>query len=438
MYSIPEKYFQRLHHPRPRFKKNIENVLGYMAFSIAEFDGEDESKFKEHLLEAIRSFPGNNSVSNKTLNNWRTEITSLFSMINFKNNTVSATELTKDLVNNTNLQEFFLKILCTFQYPGGFLKSHEILKITQASIQFHPLKWLANFFLFVNEEDCYITDVEFCHCVTNDLRVTSLHEDISDTVTRILHNRSINEKYDETGDTKRYALDILDYCVLAGLLFKDYKGKYFPQKQSLSFLNFFKNNAPSCELYKHKENLKEINELRFDWVNFVNIESINVLSNFKASQATNIEAFINTKQVGDQGEKLSLMHEKIWLIQNNREDLSKLVQHMPTQFAVGFDILSRELDATMKHIEVKTTLSQKEFTVHRVHLTPNEWAAAESHRDRYFIYRLQISERSVSLWIIQDPVGLYKNDKVKMVPRNGGDIFFNEFCYKEVELLSAN
>jgi hypothetical protein len=51
------------------------------------------------------------------------------------------------------------------------------------------------------------------------------------------------------------------------------------------------------------------------------------------------------------------------------------VQFIPTQFAMGFDIYSRELDATMRHIEVKTTVSQKDFTVNRVHLTPNEWAA---------------------------------------------------------------
>ena len=114
------------------------------------------------------------------------------------------------------------------------------------------------------------------------------------------------------------------------------------------------------------------------------------------------------------------------------------MQFIPTQFAMGFDIYSRELDATMRHIEVKTTVSQKDFTVNRVHLTPNEWAAAESHRNRYFIYRLQLSNESCSLWIIQDPVGLYKQDLIKMVPRNGADIFFDESCYKQVELLRTH
>lgn len=69
MYEVPEKFYQRLHHPRPRFKKNIENVLGYMAFSIAELDGESEAIFKEEILLAIREFPGNGGLENKTLQN---------------------------------------------------------------------------------------------------------------------------------------------------------------------------------------------------------------------------------------------------------------------------------------------------------------------------------------------------------------------------------
>ena len=54
MYEVPAKFYQRLHHPRPRFKKNIENVLGYMAFSIAELDGESEAIFKEKILSSRR------------------------------------------------------------------------------------------------------------------------------------------------------------------------------------------------------------------------------------------------------------------------------------------------------------------------------------------------------------------------------------------------
>jgi len=442
MYETSTKFYQRLHHPRPRFKSNIENVLGYMSFSIAELDGETESVFKEKILSAINDFPGNEGITLKTLNNWRTEITALFSMVNTKNNCNFATDLSKELANTTNLKEFFLRFISTFQYPGGFLKNNEIEKIIISDIHFHPLLWLANFSnsSAIREEDLYITDVEFCHCVLNDLRVTRDHEAISVTIRRILNNRKSEVNYDSSGDIKRYALDILDYCVLAGLMLKDYKGKFFFRDDAKEFLSYFKDHAPIFKCYQKSHTLQQLESLKSEWIEFVNDSSKLLLKSFeeKISKKSSIPSdglvFI-TKQIGDEGEALTLAHEKIWLSNNGRPDLAKLVSHMPTQFAVGYDVLSRELDATMRHIEVKTTVSQKAFTVNRVHLTPNEWAAAESHRDRYFVYRLQLSDESYTLWIIQDPVGLYKQDRIKMVPRNGADIYFNENCYTQVELL---
>lgn len=447
MYQIPPEFHYRLHHPRPRFKNNIENVLGYMAFSIAELDGKDEATFNANISQAIRNFSGNANLAEKTVQNWRTEISALFSMVQVSYGRVYATDLSKELADTSNLRKFFLRTVMTFQYPGGFLKSNQIKEINKAGILFNPFLWLTNFFMSgLNAEDSYITDVEFCHCVLNDLRVTSKHEDISTTIDRILKNRENNIDYDATGDIKRYALDLLDYCVLAGILLKDFKGKFFIKQDSIEFLTFFQENGhlfSSYCSYKDDKDLSDIDAIKPLWINFVNEISEKLLvmfedqvqSKLKNQSVDSIAVQVNTKEIGDQGEFLAVAHEKIWLNNNGRVDLGKLVQHMPTQFAVGYDILSRELDATMKHIEVKTTVSQKSFTVNRVHLTPNEWAAAESHRDRYFIYRLRLSEEEKSLWIIRDPVGLYKADRLQMSPRNGADLTFDETCYEEVDLL---
>ncbi len=438
MFQIPDIYFYRLHHPRPRFKNNIENILGYMAFSIAELDGLQEKEFIERLLEAIHNFRGNEKLVKKTINNWRTEISAIFSMILVENKCVLATDLTKKLADTMNLREFFLRILCTFQYPAGFLKNHEIKKIVEANILFHPLLWISKFFTSnIPIEEKYLTDVEFCHCVLNDLRVSRDHEDISITIKRIILNRANNVNYVNYGDIKRYALDLLDYCVLAGILIKDYNGKYFLKEDSLEFLKFFSANAYIFNEYTSNLSLSDIEQKKTNWIKYVNNNSSLLLAKFQDSIKEIDEESISfsTKDIGDRGEALIVAHEKIWLLNNDRSDLSRLVQLMPTKFSVGYDVLSRELDATMKHIEVKTTVSLKDFTVNRIHLTPNEWAAAESFRERYYIYRIQLSEKSLKLWIIQNPVGLYKNDMLKMVPRNGADLFFDETCYKEVTLL---
>jgi hypothetical protein len=136
------------------------------------------------------------------------------------------------------------------------------------------------------------------------------------------------------------------------------------------------------------------------------------------------------------GESLVHSHECQRIKAGGREDLIHLIKHIPTQFAAGYDIQSVELDEKKRYIEVKTTISSKPLHFNRIHLTTNEWVVAEGFRDKYFIYRLMINKYSRKLFIIQDPVGLYKNDKIQMVPRDGADVIFKEDSGEEEELLS--
>ena len=134
---------------------------------------------------------------------------------------------------------------------------------------------------------------------------------------------------------------------------------------------------------------------------------------------------IKTKDIGDMGESLVHSHECQRVKIGGREDLIHLIKRIPTQFAVGYDIQSVELDERKRYIEVKTTISSKPLHFNKVHLTPNEWNTANTMRDRYFVYRLMISKTEKKLFLIQDPVGLYKRDLIDMIPKDGADITFS-------------
>ena len=93
-----------------------------------------------------------------------------------------------------------------------------------------------------------------------------------------------------------------------------------------------------------------------------------------------------TKDIGDIGESLVHGHECMRIKIGGREDLIHLIKRIPTQFAVGYDISSVELDERKRYIEVKTTISAKPLHFNRLHMTKNEWNTANSTRDRYYVY----------------------------------------------------
>lgn len=80
-YKIPNEYYFRIHHVRPRFKGDIENVLIYIAEEISAIGEKPKSEFVDAINAAIYRYPGNAHRELKTINNWRTEISALFGFI---------------------------------------------------------------------------------------------------------------------------------------------------------------------------------------------------------------------------------------------------------------------------------------------------------------------------------------------------------------------
>jgi hypothetical protein len=360
------------------------------------------------------------------------------------------TSVSTDLANNSNLPKFFRNFIYSFQYPGGHLKSSGIIEILERGISFHPGRWLAG--LLLSKNDAYITRPEFCHCVLNDLRVTRDHESLGTTYRRILANRSANVEYDTHGDTVRYAGDILDYMVLGDLLETD-NGRFYRKNETADILLLLKNSNNIFDKYSETDHSNSaINALEPDWFRYVEktyddfskqVEALRPQSvtiapiSVPSIKSCNI-AGINTSETGGLGENLTLTHEKLRIKATGRNDLVRLIKRMPTHLAVGYDIKSIEaLTEELRAIEVKSSISKAPLSFNRIHLTTNEWRVAEDFGDKYFVYRLQIDDTGYRLFIIQNPVRKYKQDIIKMIPRDGADIIFDDSAGEYVELLCA-
>lgn len=462
-YKIPEEYYFRIHHVRPRFKGDIENVLIYVAEELVRVGEKPVDEFVQKVNEALYRYPGNAHRELKTINNWRTEISALFGFIEHTGETDKPGRRAIELAKNQDLVESFKVFLYNFQYPGAHIKPLNVLEQVEAGIKFKPAQYILQLLRYANKEGnaIGITKFEACHCIFNDLRVTRDHEGVEATWNRIIENRKKKVEYDQTGDVVRYAGDIIDYMEIANLL-KTYDSRtyYLNTLEEETIIKFCESTewfSEYDEMIKNQTgDIEAVKDCTKGWFSYVNRDiqdtdfSTDILA-FIASDKeeleelkkssydrellsreeaieervdTSLESF-STKDIGDIGESLVHGHECMRVKLGGREDLIHLIKRIPTQFAVGYDISSVELDETKRYIEVKTTISSKPLHFNRVHLTKNEWNTASSTHDRYYVYRLLLSKNERKLFLLQDPVGLYKNDKINMIPSDGADITFD-------------
>ena len=151
-YQIPDDLYFRIHHVRPRFKNDVENVLVYMATEISKMSAADKEEFADELNNAIYRYPGNSVKELKTINNWRTEISALFGFLEFDGNITKPGRRAIELAKKEDLVEFFKYYLYNFQYPGAHLKVQEISKQIEAGIHFKPAQYILSVLKYADRQ----------------------------------------------------------------------------------------------------------------------------------------------------------------------------------------------------------------------------------------------------------------------------------------------
>ena len=151
-YRIPNEFYHRIHFVRPRFKGNIENVLLYMANECCKIDDCSCADYNQRYTNAIRMFPGNIGMANKTIQNWRTEIPALFAFYEEDKdcNITRTTKMAEFLNEEQDLTQFFKFFLYSFQFPGGHLKAKDNIDIIYNNIRFKPAKTIIQVLLAGN------------------------------------------------------------------------------------------------------------------------------------------------------------------------------------------------------------------------------------------------------------------------------------------------
>ncbi|MEE3416174.1 MAG: DUF3883 domain-containing protein [Prevotella sp.] len=484
-YRVPDEFWYRIHFVRPRFKSNIENVLLYMASECCKIPKCSCEEYNKRYLRAIRMFPGNADMADKTLQNWRTEIPALFSFyIEDKSKNITETSrMAKFLYENQDLTQFLRLFLLSFQFPGGHLKPQDLEDIIYNNIRFKPARTIIEVLMTGNEilseqnsqKEMSVSAEEATFTIFNDIRVTSGRKNSKSIAQTILDNRKNHLKYynpadiqskslkgtsRKKGDVTRYACDILDYMELANLLEK-HNGYYYLKGNELSALKVFVNDKTWFDGYERfygKKDLKasmlsQVEPLWFEYVNdsmrpdlfrtdvrslFNKDESIDIIFDDRIKSVISSDDS-TTKDIGNLGEAIICSHEKMRLKINGYEDFVKLVQVVDgPSYHPGFDIDSYEADGTEDHryIEVKTTISKRQIKMFGFHMSPNEWRVANTIKEHYCVYRLMLSEDSKTLFVLRNPVHLYKTDKIEAEPRDGMEITFDGNTFEQTKILA--
>lgn len=484
-YRVPDACWHRIHFVRPRFKSNIENVLLYMANECCRIPDCASEEYTKRYLNAIRMFPGNIDMSLKTLNNWRTEIPALFGFYEEDKDAgiTRTTSMAKFLHEQQDLTQFLRLFLFSFQFPGGHLKPLDLKDIIYNKIRFKPAQLIIQVLMAGNEilgsmdslKEMSISAEEATYCIFNDIRVTSGERTPKEVAQLILENRKKKLKYYNKadsqslsltgtartkGDMTRYAGDILDYMELASLL-EESNGYFYMKGNERATINAFAEDKTFFKGYEHLYAEKTLDTaviaaVEQDWFKYVNdsmnpdlfktdIESIikpddeiTVVYDDRIKQVVSMED-TTLKDIGNLGESIICGHEKMRLKISGYEQFVRLVQIVDSpSYHPGFDIDSYEGDGTEDHryIEVKTTISKRQIQMYGFHMSPNEWRVAGTIKEHYCVYRLMLSEQSKVLFILRNPVQLYKMDMIEAEPRDGMEITFPVNRFEQTELLT--
>ena len=191
------------------------------------------------------------------------------------------------------------------------------------------------------------------------------------------------------------------------------------------------------EWFSYVNNLVDPNKFKTDIHSFIGSSKLNVVFENRISEIAKSEN-TTTKDIGNIGESIIYSHEKQRLKLAGYEKLLHLIAIVDSpSYHPGFDIDSLEGDGTNHHryIEVKTTISRQKIKLFSFHMSPNEWAVAETNREHYCVYRLMLSTADKTLYILRDPVTLYKSDIIDAIPRNGMEISFDSSKFSPENIL---
>ncbi|MHB1908202.1 MAG: protein NO VEIN domain-containing protein [Nitrososphaerales archaeon] len=460
IYEIPEQNYYPLKFPRSRFIGEVREILYYLSLNLVTIGTQRKAKFDKLFDDVIREIIKGEDSDQKTIDNIRTEMTTLFGLVTHESDRVSPSKRIDLLAKTGDTVQFFRSFCYFFQWPGGFNKEHVIASHLEKKIKFKPAKMILQMLVDkgIDILQRHLTAAETASFLFNDLRVTALGQKSHDCWSRILSFRKSGLGLTPTGDEVRYARDFLHFMVAANLLVESQKKFRVkrPESRAVDFIvktpEFFegyfkcisasgsidlscirKTNEEWIEYFSNNKDFSELRTVPEDIIDYdkdeVSIQFADVTDELgdvnmsaptvKGKRRTRIATRSVKRrperydQLGAIGEEIVFNFERKTLIEAGRKDLSAMVEDLTDNESLGYDIKSYTPLGAEKYIEVKTTETLGGKT--KFIWSANEVRTAKDIGESYSIYRVAIDrQKNVKIYEIRNPSQLYAEGKISL------------------------
>ena len=439
----PEKQY-RCTIIRGRSKNEMDDLLPIYASIIQDVCPCEKNVFVKDFNAKLSRFIS--SPTKKTLDNHRTEITGkLFGMWYLDDlDIVRSSKRTDSLIKNRDQPSFFKEISWNFQFPNGMDKLQTIKDRISHKIQVRPCAFVLKFILELSKVGDAPTKNEVAYYVLNNLDVLQGNSDVTQVVNEVIKRRKSGKiykvKYDdkESSYSMQHISELINILELANLI-KQEKRKTdtlleLNEKENEFIIELTNcwNKKPIFDMYNFDlDNTIDIKKMYKKWdvtysecsVNedLLRTKTYNLIGfDVKEGKVPHIEK--STLDIGDEGEMMVFDYEK------NRVEkfLPRLVNkviYFGKQKGLGYDIQSIIAENPNPehaiYIEVKSTVRvtapTKPFR-DNFDLTRNEWIAAEQHKDKFFVYRVYLTNDGAHLYKMQDLLTMSANNEIYAEP----------------------
>lgn len=429
---------------RGKAQKEIEDLIPQycqIIHSLCPCDTDDfKTTFDDELSRLMYDNTPFEELSDghkKVIRNHRTEIAGkLYALYYIEEGRAIESPLCKLYVETGNIPALFKSLCLNFQFPNGSQKLQQTVKDNiLAGLRLRPYHFILQLLHLANKKKLSLTCKEIGVYVLNSLDVLQGKVTPLEVLTRIIKDKAngcgLPYKLMATSKDYQHIREQINFLSLANLICVEGRENMIKLNTEEPILKTFLKESYTdiwervYEAYDADTNYVS-RSLETEWMKHVSTIRVSkkalTLLSFEFVGGEKLRTY-STKEIGDQGESIVVDFEKKRLIELGISDPN--VKWVASQKGLGYDVESVGLvesgvQIPSRFIEVKATTritkpdSQSLKLMFSFNLTRNEWHAAETYLDEFYIYVVSLSRLNRTIYMFKNPYKKYHEGKLSL------------------------